>query len=66
MIHAAIGTRPNFPYTKYGGKDRPHKSGKGSYPYVKKSFKTQHGRTLIDPEIVATIGHLFIANTIRK
>ena len=26
-------------YTKYYGKERPHKSGKRSYPYVKKYFK---------------------------
>ena len=40
---------PNFRYTKNGGKERPRKSGKRSYPYVKKSFKTQHGRISIDP-----------------
>ena len=39
---------------------RPHKSGKRSYPYVKKSFKTQHGRIPIDPAILAAIGHRFI------
>ena len=31
--------------------------GKRSYLYVKKSFKTQHGRFLIDPAILAAIGH---------
>ena len=31
---------------------------KCSYPYVKKSFKTQHGRI---PAILAAIGHRFIA-----
>ena len=31
---------------------RPHKSGKKcSYPYVKKSFKAQHGRIPIDPAL---------------
>ena len=45
--------RPNFSYTKYGGLERSHKSGKRSYPYVKKLFKTQCG---IDPAmLVATI-----------
>ena len=39
-VYAVIGTRPNFPYTKYGGLERPRKC---SYPYVK-MFKTQHGR----------------------
>ena len=34
-------------------KEEPHKLGKTSYPYVKKSFKTQHGRILIDPAISA-------------
>ena len=43
--------------------ERPHKSGKHSYPYVKKSFKTPRGRIPIDPEIVAAIGHRFIATT---
>ena len=46
-------------YTKYGGWRKPHQSGKRSYPYVKKSFKTQHGRNQIDPAILA-IGHHFI------
>ena len=32
-----------------------------SYPYVKKSFKTQHGRIPIDPAILAAIAHRFIA-----
>ena len=65
VIHAVIGTRPNFPYTKYmyGGYERPHKSGRRPYPYVKKSFKTQHGRIPIDPAILAAIGHRFIAKT---
>ena len=40
--------QPNFSYTKYGGWR--------SYPYVKKSFKTQHGRIPIDPAILAAIG----------
>ena len=40
---------------------RPHRSGKRSHPYVKKSFKTRHGRIPIDPAIVAAIGHHFIA-----
>ena len=39
-----------FPIQKYG-----------SCPYVKKSFKTQHGRILVDPAILAAIGHRFIA-----
>ena len=34
-------------------------SGKCSYPCVKKSFKTQHGRIQIDPAILAAIGHRF-------
>ena len=37
------------------------KRGKRSYPYVKKLFKTQHGRNPIDPAILAAIGHRFIA-----
>ena len=37
------------------------KSGKRPYPYVKKSFKTQHGRIPIGPAIWAAIGHRFIA-----
>ena len=39
------------------------------YTYVKKSFKTQHGRIPIDPVILAAIGHrfYFIAkNNLRK
>ena len=63
VIHAVIGTRPNSPYTEYGGSERPHKSGKRSYPYVKKSFKTQHSRFAISPEILAAIGHHFIAKS---
>ena len=45
-IRDTLYTRgPNSLYTKYGGEVmRPHKSGKRSYPYVKKSIKTQHGR----------------------
>ena len=35
--YAVIETKSNFPYTKYGGQERPHKSGKCSYPYVTKS-----------------------------
>ena len=34
---------------------------KHSYPYVKKSFKTQLGRIPIDPAILAAMGHRFIA-----
>ena len=35
----------DFPYIfSSSGKERPHKSGKHLYPYVKKSVKTQHGR----------------------
>ena len=30
--------------------------GKHTYPYVKKLFKTQHGRIPIDPAILAAIG----------
>ena len=44
----------------------PHKLGKRSYPYVKKSFKTQHGRIAIDPAILAAIGHRFIANKKKR
>ena len=44
-------------YAKCGGQDKPHKSGKRSYPAVKKSFKIQHGRIPIDPAILAAIGH---------
>ena len=33
-----------------------------SYLYVKKSFKTQHGRIPVAPAILAAIGHRFIAN----
>ena len=57
---------PNFPYTKYGGLERPHKSGKRSYPYVKKSFKAQHGTISIDPAILAAIGHRFMAKRIHN
>ena len=39
----------------------PHKPGKRSYPYVKTSFKAQHGRIPIDPAILAAIEHRFIA-----
>ena len=39
---------------------------KHSYPYVKKLFKTQHGRTPINLAILAAIGHRFIAKTKRK
>ena len=35
--------------------------GKLSYPYVKKSFKKQHGRIPIDPAILAAIRRRFIA-----
>ena len=35
---------------------RAHKAGKRSYPNVKKLFKTQHGRILINPAILAAIG----------
>ena len=37
-----------------------HKLSKRLYPYVKKSFKTQHGRIPIDPAISAAIRHRFI------
>ena len=39
-------------------RERPHKSSKSLYPYVKKSFKIP-----IDPAILAAIGHRFIAKT---
>ena len=35
-------------------------------PMWKSNFKAQHGRTPIDPAILATIGHRFIATTKRK
>ena len=35
-------------------------------PYVKKSFKTQHGRIPIDPAILAAIGHRFIAKKTKN
>ena len=41
-------------------------SAKRSYPYVKKLFKAQHGRILIDPAILAAIGHRFIAKNKYK
>ena len=41
-------------------------SGKRSHPYVKKSFKTQHGRIPIDPAILSAIGHRFIAQKKQK
>ena len=49
VIHAyaVFETRPNSPYK------RPHKSGKRSYSYVKKTFKTQNSRIPIDPAIFA-------------
>ena len=57
MINVYAGTK----YTKYDGEERPHKSGKRLYPCVIKSFKTQHCRILMDPAILAAIGHCFIA-----
>ena len=36
------------------------------YTHVKKSFKTQHDRNPIDPTILATIGHRFIAKQFFK
>ena len=42
-----IGTRPNFPYTTYGGRIwlSPHKfSSNCLHPYVTKVVKTQYGR----------------------
>ena len=56
-VHAVTGTRQNFPYTKYGGYARPHKLGK----HQQKSFNTQGGGIPIDPAILASIGHHFIA-----
>ena len=42
MIHvyAVIGHRPNLPLSMVAKRGLHHKSGKRSYPYVKKSFKT--------------------------
>ena len=56
-VYVVIGTRLNFPYTKYGGYERPHKSGKRSHPSVKK-FSTAEFQ--IDLAILAAIGHRFI------
>ena len=39
---------------------------KRSYPFVKKSFETQHRIIPIDPAILATIGHRFITATKKK
>ena len=39
---------------------RGYKSGKHSYPYVTKLFRTQHGRIPIDPAILAAIRHSFV------
>ena len=36
------------------------------YPYVKKSFKTQHGRIAIDPAILAAVGNCFIAKKKKR
>ena len=48
-------------YTKYGGYIREASQiGQTFIPYVKNSFKTQHGRIPIDPAILAAIGHRFI------
>ena len=52
-----IGTKPNVLYTKRGLTNRENIHTH----YVKKSFKTQHGRIPIDPAILAAIGHRFIA-----
>ena len=60
MIHCIRGDQISH-YTKHSGYESPHKSGKRSYPYVKKSFKAQHGRIPIDPASLAAIGHRFIA-----
>ena len=51
MIHVdvVIGTRSNFPYTKYGGKSRFIHSQRGIVP--------------IDPAILAATGHNFTAKT---
>ena len=52
---------PSFPlyhlhdYTKCGAYERPHISGKRSYPYVKKSFKNTARRIPIDPAILRSI-----------
>ena len=59
-IYAVIGTRPNFPYTKYGGKRSLTNQANVHIPCVKKSW-TQRGRIPIDPAILAAIGHRFIA-----
>ena len=48
-------------YVEIRDKRGLHKSGKHSYPYVKKSFKMQRGRIPIDPAILAAIGHHFVA-----
>ena len=58
--YTVIGSSPNFPYIKYEAERHCTKSGKLSYHYVKKSFKTQHGRIPIDPAILAAVGHRFI------
>ena len=53
--YAVIGTRPNFPYTKYGGYERPL----CEFFF----FNTQHIHSSIpiDPAILSEIGHRFIA-----
>ena len=62
-MYVVIGTRPNFPYTKYGGKKEASQIGQTFIPLdVKKSFKTQHGRIPINLANLAAIGHRFIAN----
>ena len=57
LIHVRIHLSRISPYKVYWLRE-VHK--KSSYPYVKKLFKTQHGRIPIDPAILAAIGHRFI------
>ena len=44
--------RDQISYAKYGGYERPQKSGRRSYPHVQKTFKTQRGRIPVDPPIL--------------
>ena len=64
LIHVYLGTK--FPVHKVWWLREASQIGQTFIPFVKKSFKTQHGRIPIDPAMLAAIGHRFIAPNKKK
>ena len=62
-VYAVIRTRPNFPYASMVAKRGLTNPTNVHTPFVNKAFKAQCGRIIINPAVLAAIGHRIIAPT---